>query len=296
MTKNQTQKSNVRFAFFGTGAIARYVAEELHAAGFTPALVVTAPDKPAGRKLTLTPSHMKEWADSLGLRTLQPEKIHADVLQTLQASDWDVFVVADYGLILPRSLLEIPHRGTLNMHPSLLPRLRGPSPIRSAILFNEKHVGVSIMLVDEEMDHGPIVAQRPIVIDVWPPHGTVLDELLAREGGRLLAQVLLPWMRGDIDAHEQNHDLATYSKKFTKDDGRLDLSADPYANLLKIRAFEGWPGTYAFFERGGKTIRVAILDAELKNGTLSITRVKPEGKNEMTYADFLRSGATPTRI
>ena len=112
---------------------------------------------------------------------------------------------------------------------------------------------------------------------------------------------MLPlWLSGQIEAREQNHDVATYCTKFTKEDGMLDLSADPlptgrqaYQNLLKIRAFEGWPGTFAFFERGGKRIRVQILDARLEGENLVIESVKPEGKARMPYADFLRSGAKP---
>ena len=182
------------------------------------------------------------------------------------------------------------------MHPSLLPRLRGPSPIRSAILADEKQTGVTVMLIDEQMDHGPLLAQKKIDIPAWPPRGRELDTLLAQEGGRLMAQILPLWQKGDIEAQTQNHDVATYSEKFSKEDGLLDLPAgrqaspeEGYKMLLKICAFEGWPGTYAFFERGGKKIGVAILDAHLDNGKLAIDTVKPESKRAMPYADFARS-------
>jgi methionyl-tRNA formyltransferase len=171
--------------------------------------------------------------------------------------------------------------------------LRGPSPMRSAILNDEKETGVSVMLMDEQMDHGPLIAQRKVAIEPWPPHGKTLEDRLAHEGGKLLAQILPLWLQGTIQPQEQNHDLATYTKKFTKEDGALDLGADPYQNLLTIRAFESWPGTYAFFERAGKRIRVQILDAHIEGKKLVIDIVKPEGKKEMSYADFLRSGAKP---
>ena len=259
--------NNIRFAFFGNAPLADAVLEELRDVGLEPKCVVTSTE-------------------------LSPEFI-----QKLAGESWDVFVVASFGAILPKELLNIPKRGVLNVHPSLLPRLRGPSPIRSAILNDEKETGVSIMLLDEEMDHGPLVAQKKVRVDTspdgGPAHGKMLDHLLAHEGGKLLAQVLPLWTAGKLEAKPQNHDLATYCRQFKKEDGLLDLSADPYQNLLKIRALEGWPGTYAFFTRAGKKLRVQILDAHLEGSQLIIDSVKPEGKNQMPYAAFLRSGAMP---
>ena len=219
-----------------------------------------------------------------------------------------MFIVVAYGKILNKEVLDIPRRGSLNVHPSLLPRLRGPSPIRSAILNDEKKTGVSIILLDEETDHGPLVAQKPFdfknhqgdALMVWPPKASTLESVLLQAGGTLLSQILPQWVAGNIEAHEQNHDLATYCEKIEKEDGLLDLSADAYKNLLKIRAYEGRPGTYAFFERGPSTssgqvkrIRVQILDAHVEGGELVIDKVKPEGKREMSYDEFLRSGTKP---
>lgn len=250
----------VRFVFFGTAPLADGVLAELKKVGLEPARIIVS------------------------------EKITPQLIAELAAEKWDVFVVASFGQILPKELLDIPKHGTINVHPSLLPRLRGPSPMRSAILNDEKETGVSIMLMDEEMDHGPLLAQKKVRVEPWPPHGVKLDEQFAREGGALLARTLPLWVAGELEAQEQNHDLATYTRKFTKEDGLLDLDDDAYKNLLKIRAFEGWPGTYTFFERAGKKLRVQILDAHLEGGKLLIDTVKPEGKKEMPYADFLRSG------
>lgn len=274
--------------------------EELVRAGRIPALIVTSPDRKRGRGLELTPSPVAALAAQHEIETLKPARLDNDLFSKLKTQNSKLFVVADYGAILPQKLLDIPTKGTLNMHPSLLPRLRGPSPIRSAILNDEKRVGVSIMLLDDKMDHGPIVAQKEIKVPEWPPRGTALDHLLSHAGGLLLADVLPLWIRGDIEARPQNHDLATFSEKFSKEDGLLDVSADAmlvgrqaYQNLLKIRAFEGWPGTYAFFERNGKRQRVQILDAHMEGSNLAIDIVKPGGKREMPYVDFIRSGAHP---
>lgn len=182
--------------------------------------------------------------------------------------------------------------GAVNMHPSLLPRLRGPSPIRSAILRDEKTVGVSIMLLDAEMDHGPLLAAKEVPCE-WPPRGRVLDDLLAREGAQLLAEILPRYLSGELQTHEQDHAAATYCGMFAKEDGEIRFTDDGYQNLLKVRAFDGWPGTYAFFEKDGKTLRVKILDAELVDGAFVPTTVIPEGKDRMRYHDFLATGAKP---
>ena len=216
MTMSPMKKNSVRFVFFGTTPLAEGVLTELANVGLVPQRVIGSGKPTKG------------------------------LIDELRTEKWDVFVVASFGAILPKQLLDVPKDGTLNVHPSLLPRLRGPSPMRSAILNDEKGTGVSIMLLDEEMDHGPLIAQKKISVPDWPPHGKTLDALLAREGGKLLAQTLPLWVAGEIEAQEQNHDLATYTEKFKKEDGLLDLNGDAYKNLLKIRAFEGWPGTCIF--------------------------------------------------
>jgi len=293
MKKEYRNPNDVRFVFFGTPELAVTILEELKAAGFSPALVVTRPDAPVGRGKVLTPPPVKVWAAAQGIPVLQPAKLTDDVLAELQKDAWDVFIVAAYGKLLPQKLLDIPEHGTLNVHPSLLPHLRGPSPIRSAILNDERETGVSIMLIDAEMDHGPIIEQEFIDVPNWPPRADELEDLLAHEGGRILAETLLPWVRGGIAAQEQDHEQATYCKTIQKEDGLIDLADDPQKNLRKIRAFEGWPGTYTFFERNGQKIRVQIIDAHVENDQLVIDTVRPEGKRDMPYADFLRSGAVP---
>lgn len=294
MKKKFQSPNEVRFAYFGTPELAVTILEALSTAGFTPALVVTRPDAPAHRGKVLTPPPVKVWADAHSIPVLQPVKLTDDMLAELKKDEWDVFIVAAYGKLLPQALLDIPAHGTLNVHPSLLPRLRGPSPIQSAILNDERETGVTIMLIDAEMDHGPIIEQEFVDIPEWPPRANELEDLLAHEGGAILAETLLPWVRGEIAAQEQDDAQATYCKTIKKEDGLIDLADDPQKNLLKIRAFEGWPGTYTFFERNGQKIRVQIIDAHLADGELVIDTVRPEGKRDMPYADFLRSGASPT--
>lgn len=281
----------IPFTFFGTGHIAVFVLSELERAGHVPAHIVTAEDKPAGRGKTLTPPPVKEWAAERGIECSQPSALGEEFVETIHPSARNLIIVADYGRIIPKRVLELPEHGILNMHPSLLPRLRGPSPIRSAILTHEKEIGVSVMLLDEKMDHGPLLAQREVSIPAFPPRGRELDEILSRAGGALLAEILPRWVSGALEPKEQEHERATYTKKLSKDDAEIILSDDAYNNLLKIRAFDDNPRPYFFAIRGDKRIRVVITDARIENDSLVLTRVIPEGKKEMTYEEFSRSGA-----
>ena len=298
MTINPTRP--LRFAFFGTPDLAAIVLDELEAAGLRPGIVITAPDKPQGRGMKITPSAVAKWAHAREIEILKPERLRDESMARLERDEWDVFVVAAYGKILSRGFLEMPHRGVLNVHPSLLPKWRGASPIQSQILNDDHETGVSIMLLDEIMAHGPIIAQEKVPMPEWPPRASVLHDTLARTGGRLLAHVLPDWVAGRIEATEQDHDAATFCTKISKEDGRIDLvHGDAYHNLLKIRGLDGWPGAYTYFRRrdasdSNERIRVAILDAHISSdGVLFIDRVKPEGKKEMTYAAFLNSGVEP---
>lgn len=287
--------ADLKIAFFGTPQFSVWVLEELQSVGIVPALVIAAPDKPRGRGLKLTPPPAKVWAEERNIDILQPEKIDDAFIDELANTGWDLFLVASYGKILPKRLIELPQYGSLNVHPSLLPKLRGASPIQSAILTDAKDaVGVSIMVMDEKMDHGPIVAQASIGLEAWPLRFSILEELLAHEGGKLLAEVIPQWVSGEITPEKQDHSAATFSKKITKEDGEISLDGDPYQNFLKIRALEGWPGTYFFLPPPvgrDKDIRVKIVDAQYNNEQLTITRVIPEGKREMNYEDFLRASA-----
>ena len=281
-----------KIVFFGTPHIAVAVLNELEKSDLVPSLVVTNPDRCQGRKMVITPSPVKVWALERIIEIIQPETLEDnECVKKLKTAEADLFVVVAYGKIIPKEILEISKHGTLNMHPSLLPRLRGASPIRSAILTDERETGVTVMLLDEEMDHGPIVAQKEVSIskDEWPLRGRNLDALLAQEGGKLLAETIPRWIDGSIKPKEQDHSKATFCSKITKDMSEINLQDDPYQNLLKIRAFDGWPGTFFWHAQGEKKIRVKIVDAELdSDGSLKIIRVTPEGRSEVSYTDFMR--------
>lgn len=280
------------FIFFGTPDFAVTVLEELKAAELLPARIVTTPDKPQGRGMRRTSPPVKVWAEKHDIPVIQPATLHdPSVEEQLREVAADVFVVVAYGKLIPGPILSIPPHGILNIHPSLLPTYRGPSPIEAQILHDDRITGVTIMQIDAEMDHGPLLAQTQITIEKedWPLPARELGDILAHEGGVLLAHILPRWVAGAVPALPQDHRRATYCSLIKKEDAAINLSDDPYQNFLKIRAYDSWPKAYFFVERGGKRIRVKVTDAEYVNGTLTITRVIPEGKKETRYENFLRS-------
>ena len=174
--KKENEKLNI--VFFGTPKFSVQIMEKLKGNDLTPSLLITTPNKPKGRKLILTPPETKIWAEENKIKVLQPTKLKdPEFLKEMSANNWDLFIVASYGKIIPKEILDMPKYGTINVHPSLLPRLRGASPMQSAILSEDK-TGVTIMLMDEEMDHGPILIQKDLEIDNWPPNIEELEEKL----------------------------------------------------------------------------------------------------------------------
>ncbi|MFA4890300.1 MAG: methionyl-tRNA formyltransferase [Candidatus Paceibacterota bacterium] len=293
-------KNGVKFVFFGTGDFAAKVLEVLCQNGFVPELVVTTPDKPKGRKMELQPSPVKLWNmehKTWNIKLDQPDKLDSSFMIQVSRFKPDLFIVADYGKIIPLEILNIPKYGALNVHPSLLPKFRGPSPIQSFILSDEEETGVTIIKIDEEVDHGDIVASSKLQALSSKLYHKELEEKLAELGGELLVKVIPDWIEGKIKTQEQDHSQATFTKKITKEDSLINLN-EPAENIArKVRALTPWPGTYFFLNNppatpersdGGHGKRIIITEVEIEDGKLAIKRVKPEGKNEMLYEDFLR--------
>ena len=278
------------FIFFGTPELAVTILEELAEVGLMPTMVVTAPDRKQGRGMQLTPPPVKVWADAHNIPSLQPTDItDANFLNALRENTATVFVLAAYGKILPQELIDIPQHGIVNVHPSLLPLHRGPSPIEAQILSDDQTVGVSVMLIDEKMDHGPLLAQTEMYIDDadWPLTGSKLESILAHEGGKLLAHVLPLWVSGETKAIEQDHDIATFCRLIKKENGLIDITNDdPREIFLKVHAYDRWPRAY-FFDTNNK--RVVITEAQYIDGALVIQKVIPEGKKETAYESYVNN-------
>ncbi len=278
-------KNNLRLAFWGTGELAARVLEILLNNDFIPALVITSPDKPKGRGLELQPSPVKLLAQARSLRVDQPEKLK----EYMPEGDWDLFIVAEYGKIIPQRLIDLPKRKTINVHPSLLPKFRGPSPIQSFMLSSETETGVSIMLIDAEMDHGPVLESRKLKVESKKVFNKEMEKELAELGGQMLLEVIPQWLEGKITPQEQDHSQATYCRKVTKEMGLVDLEKDsPEEIYKKVLALTPWPSAYFFVDSHGAKMRIIITDADFKDGRLWINKIKPEGKKEMPPNDFLR--------
>jgi methionyl-tRNA formyltransferase len=216
--------------------------------------VLTRPDRPAGRGRRMVASPVKETALAHSLPVLHPRTLRRpERVEQLKALEPEIIVVAAYGLILPSAVLEIPLHGCLNVHASLLPAYRGAAPITAAILAGEAETGVTIMLMDEGMDTGPLLAQARMTIQ---PQDTTqsLGEKLARLGADLLMETLPRWLRGEIEPQPQGEDQATYSRLIRKEDGLVNWSLPAVEIERAVRAYTPWPSAYAFWQ--GKLLKI----------------------------------------
>ncbi len=251
----------MRIVFAGTSSFAVPTLRALLAAGHALPLVVTQPDRPAQRGLRLTPPPVKVAAEALALPVFQPERIREpEAVARIAEVGPELIVVVAYGQIIPRSVLEIPPRGIVNVHASLLPKYRGAAPVAHAVLNGERVTGVTIMRMDEQLDHGPVLAVREVEIG---PHedAAALTERLAEVGADLLVETL---ERLDaLEPEEQEHAVATLAPKLKREDGDLDwdLAADEIDR--RVRAFQPWPGVTLPF--AGQ--RVKVLAGRVAEGT-----------------------------
>lgn len=285
----------ISYAFFGTGALAESVLATLVKAGYVPSLVVTKPDSPQGRHMQLTEPHIKTWAKLKGIEVFQPDTLKDLTTDSpLHLKKFDLFIAASYGKIIPDTILNLPVYGVLNVHPSLLPQYRGPSPIESALLDGNLTTGVTIMKLDKEMDHGPILAQSAFTINPLANAGT-LEVSSGQLGGELLVSVLPHYLNGTLLPKEQDHSQATVCKKISKELGLIHLEDDIDIVRRKFRALTPWPGLYFFIEHAGRTIRVKVNGVDLVSEEKSsrkasdyLLSVTPEGKKEMDWESFTR--------
>jgi len=233
--------------FFGTPDFAETTLRRLIQSKYKPVLVVARPDMPVGRRQVMTPPPVKVLAEENDIPVFQPEKLDSDFKFQVLSFNPELFIVVAYGKIIPRAILDIPKYGALNVHPSLLPRWRGPAPIQYAIMNGDKETGVTIMLIDEEVDHGDIVSSFKFQVS-----GTETTEALSNRlvdiGAKLLVETIPKWMAGKIKAKKQNHESATYSKIITKEDGHIDWNKSASEIERQIRAFTPWPGSYTFWD------------------------------------------------
>jgi len=268
--------------------------------------VFTVPDKPVGRKQRLLPSPVKIWALENNLKVSQPKKIRdPKEVQKIKELNPELILLTAYGQIIPKEILDIPKYKALNIHPSLLPKHRGASPIQSTILNGDEEAGVSLMIMDKEMDHGDIISNSKIQISNKTIYKN-LEKELADIGAELLIKTLPNWIDGKIQAKEQDHSKATFCKIIKKEDGKIDWNKPVKEINRQIRAFEKWPNTFTSWNNK----QLKILEAEIsnkntehkpgkvfldenknlcaqtKNGILILKKIQLEGKKPMSVPDF----------
>ncbi len=295
--------------FFGSPPEAVESLAVLQAAGIDVASVYTRPDRPAGRGNRMTPTAVKVWASERGLDVRTPDDLRSrDTLDHLASTHASIFVVAAYGRILPPAVLDIPRLGVVNIHPSLLPRYRGPSPVQTAILDGVPETGVTIMKLDEGMDTGMILrASGPVPLD-----GTErADELMTRLfsiGAKMLPDVLLDLSNGQLTPVQQDDSLASVTKLVRRGDGAADWRR-PARNLERtMRAYDPWPGIFTTWHaRTLKILDAAVAEGEpgegppgtvfqyggrlavsTGEGALELLRVQLQGRRGVDAPDFLR--------
>jgi methionyl-tRNA formyltransferase len=238
-------ESAVRTVFFGSGSFAVPILDALAAMpGIRVVAVVSAPDRPSGRKAIVTATPVTARARELDLPVLQPVRIRRpEAVEELIALAPDLVVLADYGQLIPRVLLDLPPRGFLNLHPSVLPRHRGAAPIPATILAGDPESAVSLMIVTEGMDEGPIVATAPLEVRT-DDTAVALEARAAGVAAELTRRALPEWLAGRLVVRPQATEGVTVTRPLRREDGRLDVTADVEALERQVRAYQPWPGSY----------------------------------------------------
>jgi methionyl-tRNA formyltransferase len=295
--------SRVRTVFVGSGGFGSETLRRLDGRDDVELVgVVTAPPRPAGRKQAITGTAIARLAHDLGIeRVLTPQRLRApDSVAAVLALGPELLVLADYGQIVPAPLLGLRH-GALNLHPSLLPRHRGATPIPAAILAGDRETGVTLMRMDDGLDTGPIVAQQRFAV-TGTETAPELEERLGLAAAALLDENLGPWLRGERPARPQPEDGATLTRPLRREDGRLDPER-PAAELERqVRAYQRWPGSFVDTDLGRLTVwRSAVGAATVlapgtfgrqglatADGELILREVQPAGGRTMSWEAFVR--------
>lgn len=280
-------RESVKLIFFGTPGFSVPALQNLIKSEYDIRAVITAPDKPAGREKIIQLSPIKKLAMEYKLNILQPEKLRKNetLFENISALAPDIGVIAAYGKIIPKEILEIPKHGLINIHPSLLPKYRGPSPIQSAILNGEEETGITIIMVDEEMDHGSVLSSIVCDLSTSAKFPETYKEL-AELGARLLIETIPKYINGQIKPQEQDHSKATFTKILKREDSRINWNEPAEKIYNQIRALNPEPGTWTIWNK--KIIN--IISAELTSfddnnslGTIKYVDNKIAAKTSKCY-------------
>lgn len=303
--------TTIRTVFMGTPVFAVPTLEVLLNAHFNLVGVYTQPDRPKGRGQNTAASPVKEQALRHGIPVFQPQKLRApEVVEELRALAPDLIVVVAFGQILPRSVLEIPRYGCINVHASLLPKYRGAAPINQAIIDGEHETGITTMLMDVGLDTGPMLLKRSLAIGPDETAGELHDRLSAL-GGETLAATLQLLLRGELRPEVQDEEQTCYAAMLKKEDGRIDWQQSAQQIHDRIRGLAPWPGTYTYLN--GEPLKLFLTRVEAGegepgtilphagdalriacgSGVLAVREVQLPGKKRLAAADFLRGCPLP---
>lgn len=302
----------MNIVFMGTPAFAVPSLEMLIAEGYTIAAVVTQPDRPQGRKKVLTPTPVKEAALRHGIPVLQPQRLrNPEAVAELAEYKPDLIVTAAYGQILPKSVLDMPALGCLNVHGSLLPAYRGGAPIQRSIINGESVTGITLMYMEEGLDTGDMIARAEVPIEDDDTAGTMFEKL-SQAGAELLRRELPRLVKGKVEAEPQDDSKATYAPNLTRDDEKIDWSRTSREIYDQIRGLVPYSGGFTLWN--GEVFKVwaaakpdsaqkasgdaqpgTVLELQEKgivvktgDGTLTLLTVQPSGKKAMDAAQFVR--------
>lgn len=308
----RTNAPKIRTIFMGTPDFAATILGGLRDAGYHIVAVYTKPDKPVGRKQETTPPPVKRIAEEAGIPVEQPIRFDEKAVETLRGYKPDLIVVAAYGKILPGAVLEMPGFGCVNVHTSLLPKYRGAAPVQNALLQGETETGVTLMLLDDGLDTGDILAQTSLVISPDDTRDTLLAKL-AEDGVTLLRETLPLWVERKITPKPQDETQATVCQLIDREDGRIFWNETAETIWNTFRGLTPWPGIFTFWKREDSSFlrlklnlisvqktnpasrralgevfevgeKVAIQTAE---GLVFPETLQPEGKQEMSIRDFM---------
>ena len=296
----------VRTIFIGSGGFAVPSLRILAAHPSVELLgVVTAPPRPAGRQQGPNPTPVERTARTIGVEPiLTPERLRApDSVEQVLALEPSLAVLADYGQIVPAAILDLPY-GALNLHPSLLPRYRGATPVPAAILAGDDETGVTLIRMDAGIDTGPIVGQERLRLE-GAETTPALEDRLSGIAAELLALSLRPWLAGSLESRPQDDSVATLTRPLRREDGRLRASIAAVQLERQVRAYTPWPGSFVETSAGRMIVHAASVDDQAAgpvgsidrvglntvDGRLAFERVQPGGGRAMAWSDYLRGGA-----
>jgi methionyl-tRNA formyltransferase len=267
MIEQNPAQNKLSIVFMGTSELSEVILKILLENNYNITGVFTKPDAKIGRKQELSETPVKKMAKKHNMPIFQPAKFDEAAVENLKKINPDLIIVAAYGKIIPQAVLNIPKFGCINVHASLLPKYRGPSPVQNAILDGEKETGITIMLMDKNVDTGDILTQEKVAIDPEDSSATLMEKL-SQTGAKMLLETIHLWVQGKIKSQPQDNSLATYCKLIQREDGHINWAEKAEKIYNRYRALNPWPGIFACWENGRDIFRLKLTSIELRKADI----------------------------